>query len=261
MVKIYSRRQEMEQALEAELDLVAQTVTFQSNTYDVNELRFAVPKIGTVYGTALNYEGELANLGEKVNEAPYKNPPKAPVLYIKPRNTFCAHKADIPFPEDSDYLQAGAALGIVLKKQATRVPIDHAADYIAGFTIVNDVSIPHESMHRPAIKQKARDGFCPIGPWVVDASDVDRADDLNIHVYINDERRQSNSTKNLIRDIHTLLADVTDYMTLYEGDVLLVGTPENPPLFQAGDTVRIDIEGIGSLENKAVAKSTKGVNV
>ncbi|EZH67332.1 4-hydroxyphenylacetate isomerase [Bacillaceae bacterium JMAK1] len=261
MVKIYGRRQEMQQTFDAELDVDAQVVRFHSSRSHVNELRFAVPVIGTVYGTALNYRGELTNMGEKVNEEPYKEPPKAPVLYIKPKNTFRSHKADIPFPEDSDYLQVGAALGIVLKKQATRVTVDHASDYIAGFTIVNDVSIPHESMHRPAIKEKARDGFCPIGPWIVDVSDINNADDLAINVYVNDDLKQSNSTKNLIRDVHTLLADVTDYMTLYEGDVLLVGTPENQPLFQVGDTVRIDIEGIGSLENKAVANSIKGVNV
>ena len=150
----------------------------------------------------------------------------------------------------------GAALGIVIGKNAVAVNEQSALDYVAGFTIVNDVSIPHESIYRPAVQQKARDGFCPIGPWIVDRQSVSNPDDLPIRVYINDELRQENSTTNLIRPVARLLADVTEFMTLNPGDVLLVGVPEEAPQAKLGDKVRVEIAGIGILENVIVDEKT-----
>jgi 5-oxopent-3-ene-1,2,5-tricarboxylate decarboxylase / 2-hydroxyhepta-2,4-diene-1,7-dioate isomerase len=149
----------------------------------------------------------------------------------------------------------GAALGLVIGKVATRIKEDSALDYVAGFTIVNDVSIPHTSFYRPAISQKSRDGFCPIGPYIVEKEAVDNADALTIKVSVNGEVRQENTTANLVRSIACLLEDVTDFMTLHPGDILLVGVPENPPVAKVGDQVRIEINGIGYLENTLVNES------
>src|SRR5690606_5661202 len=120
-----------------------------------------------------------------------------------------------------------------------------AMDFIAGYTVVNDVSVPHESVYRPAIPHKSRDGFCPVGPWIVDRDEVELPDQLAIRVFINGELRQENTTANLIRPISKLLADVTEFMTLSAGDVLLVGIPEQAPRVQTGDFVKIEIEGVG----------------
>ena len=106
---------------------------------------------------------------------------------------------------------------------------ENALTYVAGYTIVNDVSVPHDSVYRPAVQHKARDGFCPIGPWIIDRHEVDNPDDLTIRVFINDKLQQENSTSNLIRSVSRLLADVTEFMTLSPGDVLLVGVPEEAP--------------------------------
>jgi 5-oxopent-3-ene-1,2,5-tricarboxylate decarboxylase/2-hydroxyhepta-2,4-diene-1,7-dioate isomerase len=212
-------------------------------------------EIGTVYGTLLNYHGTLAALGDAVNEAPYKAPPKAPVLYIKPVNTVSGHHSPIPVPDGTDQLEVGAALGLVIGKVATRVKEKDALDYVAGFTIVNDVSIPHTSFYRPAISQKSRDGFCPIGPYIVEREAIDNADALTVKVLVNGEVRQENTTANLVRSVARLLEDVTDFMTLHPGDILLVGVPENPPLAKVGDLVRIEIDGIGYLENTLVNES------
>ena len=114
------------------------------------------------------------------------------------------------------------------------------------------MSLPHDSLYRPAYKEKARDGFCPIGPWIVERDEVGNPDDLRVRVYINDELKQENTTSNLIRDVEQLLVEVTDFMTLYEGDVLLVGIPEKVPLARENDYVKIEIEGIGTLANKVV---------
>ena len=114
----------------------------------------------------------------------------------------------------------------MIGKQATHVSEEEALDYVSGYTIVNDVSVPHKSVYRPAVQQKSRDGFCPIGPWIVNRDAVANPDNLVVRVFINDELRQENNTSNLIRSISRLLVDVTDYMTLSPGDVLLVGVPE-----------------------------------
>ncbi|PYZ94832.1 4-hydroxyphenylacetate isomerase [Salipaludibacillus keqinensis] len=228
--------------------------TFKNQIFQANDGQLQIPVSGTIYGTALNYKGELAAMGDNLKEAPYNAPPIAPVLYIKPINTLSPHLAPIPLPNDEKELQVGAALGIVFKKTATQVKLESALDYVAGFTIVNDMSLPHESIHRPAIKQKARDGFCPIGPWIVHADEISEPDNLDITVYVNNELVQKNSTRNLIRNTKQLIEDVTEFMTLSEGDVLLVGTPENPPLVKEGDEIRINIEGMGALVNTVVSE-------
>ncbi|RSL33126.1 4-hydroxyphenylacetate isomerase [Salibacterium salarium] len=213
------------------------------------DINWRVPVEGTIYGAALNYQGELEELGSQLHEKPYNAPPKAPILYIKPVNTLNPHKHSIPMPKGEKELQVGASLGVVFSKTATKVEPESVWDYIEGFTIANDVSIPFESFHRPPIKQKTRDKFCPIGPWIVSKEDVAQPENLKIKVYINGEIKQTTSTHNVSRSIEQLVADVTEFMTLYEGDVLLTGTPEHPPLVQTGDKVQIKIENIGTLEN------------
>lgn len=228
------------------------SIEIQGIDYEIDTLPFDVPVTGTIYGTLLNYKGAYEQLKEKMYEKPYQKPPEAPVLYIKPKNTYVGYGKAIPLPEDIEFLEVGAALGIVIGKTASKVSKDEALDYIEGYTVVNDVSIPHESVHRPAVKEKAHDGFCPIGPWITYSGCVKDPNALNIKVAINGEMVQENSTKNLIRSVETLLEDVTEFMTLYKGDVLLVGVPENAPLVKENDYVKIEIEGIGVLENRVV---------
>ncbi|WP_042349554.1 fumarylacetoacetate hydrolase family protein [Bacillus massiliigorillae] len=222
------------------------------NTYDVSQLQIDVPIKGTVYGTLLNYRGELEAMKEQMNQSPYNAPPKGPILYIKPKNTYTSFAQPIPLPQDTEQLSVGAALGIVIRKTATRITEEEALNYIEGYTIVNDISIPHESVYRPAIRFKARDKFCPIGPWIVNASSVTNPNDLRIRVLINETTVQENTTANLVRPIAKLLADVTDFMTLQAGDILLVGVAEHAPLAKIGDHIRIEIDEIGYLENTIV---------
>ena len=209
---------------------------------------------GTVYGVLLNYKGALAALGDAVHKPPYKAPPKAPVLYIKPANTWIAHGAPIPVPADVDALEMGAALGVVIGRTACRVPAAAALDYVEGYTVVNDVSVPHGSYYRPSIRLKCRDGFCPIGPGIIDRMRAPDPDALSVRVFVDGALRQQNTTANLIRSTARLIADVTEFMTLGAGDVLLTGVPENAPLAHAGQRVAIEIEGVGRLENPLVAE-------
>ncbi len=213
---------------------------------------------GAVYGVLLNYRGALAALGDSVNEPPYKAPPKAPVLYLKPANTWIGDGVPIPVPGDVEALQMGAALGVVIGRTACRVPAESALDCVAGYTVVNDVSVPHESFYRPSIRFKCRDGFCPISAAIVDRARVPDPDALRVRVFVDGTLRQENTTANLIRSTARLIADITEFMTLEPGDVLLTGVPENAPLARAGRRVAIEIDGVGRLENPLVAEDPAG---
>ncbi|MFG6149301.1 fumarylacetoacetate hydrolase family protein [Halobacillus sp. B23F22_1] len=217
---------------------------------DASIKSWASPVIGTVYGTLLNDRKVLEAMGNQLNEAPYKQPPQAPVLYIKPMNTLAGHQSVVELPGDAAELQVGASIGIVIGKQAAKISEYEAYDYIEGFTLVNDISIPHDSVFRPAIKEKARDGFCPIGPWVVSQTDVKQPESLEVNVYVNGEHKQQFLTSSLVRPIPKLLQDVTEFMTLFKGDVLMVGCGHDQPRVTAGDSVRIESAELGVLENK-----------
>lgn len=237
------------QTMEGEINSEG-NIAIHGMEYHIDSLPLDIPKIGTVYGTLLNFKGVYDEYTPLMDKEPYKSSPKAPILYIKPQNTQISHKEAIPLPKNMDVLEMRASLGIVIGKTATNVQQEDVHEYIHGYTIVNDVTIPHENIHRPAIKEKARDGFCPIGPWITCRHSVTNPNDLAIKVYVNGQLQQENTTKHLYRSIEKLVTDVTEFMTLYKGDVLLVGAPENPPLATLNDFVRIEIEGIGSLENR-----------
>ncbi len=209
---------------------------------------------GAVYGTLLNHRPALEALGDNANAAPYKAPPKSPVLYVKPRNTLASNHSKVLIPTGVNELEIGAALGIVIGKTSCRLTQANAVEHIEGFTIVNDVSIPHSVFYRPSVRLKARDGFCPIGPVVAPAKTLATPDALNIRVRIDGVEVHQTSTSNMIRPIAQLLTDVTEFMTLQPGDVLMLGVSHGAPHARAGQRSEIHIEGIGVLENSYVAE-------
>lgn len=213
-----------------------------------------VPITGTVYGTLLNDKDTYNMLEPQMTELPYKKPPTGPILYIKPRNTYNRNKGIIPLPSGVKQVTIGASLGIVIGRTAVSVNEENAMEYIEGYTIVNDVSLKHDSFYRPPIRFNARDGFCPIGPDIKKANLISNPESLKITVSINNEVVQVNSTSELIRPIPTLIKDVTEFMTLYPGDVLMVGVPGNPPVAKDGDKVSIEINQIGCLDNEILSE-------
>jgi 5-oxopent-3-ene-1,2,5-tricarboxylate decarboxylase / 2-hydroxyhepta-2,4-diene-1,7-dioate isomerase len=213
---------------------------------------------GNVYGALLNQRGALAALGAAASQPPYKVPPRAPVLYIKPRNTLNGPGGAVTVTADAPELEVGATLGVVIGRTACRVAAGEALDYVAGYTIVDDVSVPHTSFYRPSIRLKARDGSCCIGPAVVARARIADPDALDIRVYVDGQLAQSGSTRDLVRPVRQLIADVTEFMTLQAGDVLLVGVPPGAPRVRAGQGVVIEIDGLGRLENSFVAEAPAG---
>ena len=217
----------------------------------------SAPRRGTVYGTLLNHHDALAAMGGAVDELPYKTLPQAPILYIKPRNTWLAAGEAIVVPQGVEAVEIGATLGLVIGRSACRVSEADALSFVAGYVIVNDVSVPHASYYRPSVRFKARDTFCPIGPFVPRHA-IGAPDALAISVAIDGRTVHQCSTAGLIRPVARLLAEVSGFMTLAPGDVLTVGVAAGAPQARAGQVVCIVINGLGRLENTLVAEPLFG---
>lgn len=205
---------------------------------------------GTLFGVALNYQGLLRSRLAEFNEPPYQQPPLKPVLFIKTPNTRNGDGQPVVMPA-GERLQPGPALGVVIGKTASRVDEKDALSHVAGYVIVNEFSLPEESYYRPAVKAKCRDGFCALGSEVIELADPHA---LTLKVLVNGEVRQENTTANFVRSVPRLIAELSEFMTLHEGDVLITGTPEGRVDVQPGDEVTVEISGLGRLTNHIVAQ-------
>jgi 5-oxopent-3-ene-1,2,5-tricarboxylate decarboxylase/2-hydroxyhepta-2,4-diene-1,7-dioate isomerase len=208
----------------------------------------------TVVGALLEFQGAWHALEPVMAQPPHHRPPVHPVLYIKPANTWAHHGDPVLLPPDVAEVEVGATLGISFARAASRVSAAQALGFVSGYCIVNDVTVPHQSLLRPPMRQKCRDGFCPIGPWV-SADELRDPGALEIRSYINGELRQRSHTALLRRSVAQLIADVSEFMTLAPGDLLFIGVAEQPARARAGDTIAVEIDGIGRLENPLQAES------
>lgn len=210
---------------------------------------------GTVYGTLLNHRANLAALQAQGDLAAsvYKAPPQAPVLYIKTANTVVGSGARVEVPADAPELEAGATLGLVIGRTATAVSAEQALSHLAGYVLMLDLSVPHASVHRPPVRHRNRDGFCPIGA-LLPAGELADPQQLEIVVSVNGQERQRFRLDALVRRPAQLLADVTEFMSLSAGDVLHLGVPEAAPRVRAGDVVTIAAEGFAPLTTHLVAE-------
>ena len=198
---------------------------------------------GTVYGTLLNFRAEVDAWAPKMSDAPYKAPPHAPVLYVKPANTWSADGAAIAVPASATQVEVGATIAMVMQ----------APGNVAGYVLMNDLSLPHTSFFRPPVKFKCLDGFLGIGSVLVtDAPDPSR---FTLEVKINGVLKQSVAFAGLVRNAAQLLADVNEFMTLGAGDVLMLGCDLGRPLAQAGDRSEISAPGFGTLTNTLLTEA------
>ncbi|AFT69643.1 4-hydroxyphenylacetate degradation bifunctional isomerase/decarboxylase, HpaG1 subunit [Alloalcanivorax dieselolei B5] len=241
--------------------LLRASVDPSDNTVDLGVVRPASrlqwdrPVTGAVYGCLLNFQCELDQLGERIHQPPYNGPPTGPVVYVKTPNTHIASGVPVPIPDDVRQVRVGPALGVLIGETLCRANADQARSAIVGYTVVNDITVPHDSLFRQPLKHKCRDGFCPIGPWLVDADDLPDPATLTMRAYVNGECRHESRLDQLVRPVATLLADISDFTSLYPGDLVLAGVPTGTPLAGAGDTVAVEIDGIGRLENPLVRET------
>lgn len=201
---------------------------------------------GSVYGTLLNFRAEVEALAPQMNQPPYKAPPKAPVLYVKTANTWSVHGAAIAVPARVPEVEIGATIAMVIG--------DHGQ--VAGYVLMNDLSVPHTSFFRPPVKFKCLDGFLGIGEYMLPVEQAGDPSTFSLEVRINGELKQSVDFSKLVRPAAQLRADVNDFMTLQPGDVLMLGCELGRPRAKAGDRVDIAAPGFGTLSNLLVAEAT-----
>ncbi|MGH6610658.1 MAG: fumarylacetoacetate hydrolase family protein, partial [Burkholderiaceae bacterium] len=166
----------------------------------------------------------------------------------------------LPGQRISEQIDYEAELAVIIGRKGANIAASRAMDQVWGYTIVNDVtSRDVQQRHVQWDMGKSFDTFCPMGPWMVDASELDGRD-TRLRLWVNDELRQDARTTDLIFDIPTLIETISRGITLYPGDVIATGTPagvgmgmQPPTWLKAGDKVKIEIDGIGVLENPVVA--------
>lgn len=200
---------------------------------------------GAVYGVLMNDPAALAALGGAVSLPPYKAPPQAPVLYVKPRNTLGGPGATVAVPADVTAFELGAAIGLVIGRTACAVAEARALSHLAGCTLVADLSVPHDSFYRPSVRFKARDGSCLVGPRV---APVD-PDTLALRVSIDGAVVREDRPR-WQRPAARLIADVSEFMTLRPGDILLLGIAAGAPTVRAGQGFAIEAGALGVLEGR-----------
>jgi 5-oxopent-3-ene-1,2,5-tricarboxylate decarboxylase/2-hydroxyhepta-2,4-diene-1,7-dioate isomerase len=180
--------------------------------------------------------------------------PEEPSYFLKPPSSLSSHRAPVARPGGCRYLNYEGEIAVVVGERCLGTSVRDALRYVAGYTVANDWGV-HDFRHADRgsmLRVKGQDGFCPLGPFVVDAADVD-PDDLTIRTFVNGDLAQEGHTgRDLLFSFAYQIADVARLITLEPGDVLLTGTPANSRPVEPGDVVAVEVEGIGRLENPVV---------
>lgn len=186
-----------------------------------------------------NYAAHAAELGNEV--------PAEPLIFIKPASSVVGPHAPIVLPKLSQNVQHEAELAIVIGRRCRNVDAADVPHYVAGITCLNDVTARDiQRRETQFTRAKSFDTFCPIGPWILPGlPQGPRA----VRARVDGEIRQDGSTANMIHDPASLVAFISRVMTLEPGDVVSTGTPEGVGQLLAGQTVEIEIEGVGVLSN------------
>lgn len=210
-----------------------------------------------IFCVGRNYHAHAKELSGSVFKANNNDPAAWPIVFTKVPETVIAHGDDVTLPTGiTDQIDYEAELAIVIGKGGKNISKTEAMSHIWGYTIVNDVTARDVQMrHQQWDLGKSFDTFCPMGPWLVTADTFD-ATRTRVRCWVNDELRQDGQTQDLIFDLPTLIETCSRGITLHPGDVIATGTPAgvgmgfNPPRYlKSGDHVRIEIDGIGTLEN------------
>jgi 2-keto-4-pentenoate hydratase/2-oxohepta-3-ene-1,7-dioic acid hydratase in catechol pathway len=192
--------------------------------------------------------------------------PENPMLFIKSSNALNDPFGAIPIPPNSSQVDYEGELAIVIGKTAKRVPKERALEYVLGYTCANDVSARDWQREKKLnggqfARGKSFDGFCPLGPCLATADEVPNPNALRLRTIVNGQVMQDHTTGDMIFDVPTLISSLSDTMTLRPGAVILTGTPQGvgfartPPVWlKPGDTVVVEIEKVGRLENPVTAE-------
>ncbi|MDQ0253309.1 2-keto-4-pentenoate hydratase/2-oxohepta-3-ene-1,7-dioic acid hydratase in catechol pathway/uncharacterized damage-inducible protein DinB [Evansella vedderi] len=264
---IPNKTNEFLQGGDSSLDAAKEAISFvkgrldtSSAVYEKGSVKIGapVPEPQKIICVGHNYREHILEMKREI--------PKYPVLFAKFANTVIGPEDDIPYFPITEKLDYEAELGVVIGKRAKDVPQEDALDYVAGYTIVNDVtSRDLQKRTLQWLQGKSVDGSAPMGPWLVTKDEIPSPDGLEISLTVNGEERQRSNTANLVFSVPHLVEYLSSIMTLEPGDVICSGTPggvgvamEPPTFLQDGDVVAITVDKVGTLENtvRKVEKET-----
>jgi len=197
------------------------------------------------------------NYAEHVKELKHDMPDEL-CFFCKAPTAVIPHEADIVIPDWYDgQVDYEAELGLIIGKTAYRVPAEDALMYLAGYTIVNDVtarSMQKKDLEKqnPWFRSKSMDTFCPVGPYLVPVDALDDPQQLDIKLMINGQMKQKANTKLMMFKVPEIIAEISKFMTLNPGDIIATGTPAGVGSIQDGDVIEITITGLGTLKNTVV---------
>jgi 2-keto-4-pentenoate hydratase/2-oxohepta-3-ene-1,7-dioic acid hydratase in catechol pathway len=191
-----------------------------------------------------NYAAHATEMGGEV--------PTAPLIFLKPSTAVSGSGDNIAYPPSSERVDYEGELAVVVGRLCRDVPVERAGEVVFGYTCANDVTArDQQKTDGQWSRAKGYDSFCPLGPWI--ETDLDIAD-LRLTTTLNGDVKQDGRTSSIVHKLPDLVAYVTACMTLLPGDVILTGTPEGVGPMSIGDEVAVEIEGIGRLVNKVVAR-------
>lgn len=209
---------------------------------------------GKILGIGLNYKDHAAETG--------REPPKVQTWFVKQATAANGPFDPVELPKVSDKLDYEAELVAVIGQRGRHVPASRAMEIVAGFACGCDYSVRDWQRATPTMNMgKGFDSHAPFGPWIVSPDELGPTEDLGVRSFINGEQRQNGRAGDMIFDVAEQIAHLSAAFTLEPGDVLFTGTPAgvgaafDPPKFvKIGDRVRIEIDGIGHIENEIIAE-------
>lgn len=176
--------------------------------------------------------------------------PAQPSYFLKPPTTLNGHRGVVRRPQGTRFLNYEGELAVVIGRRMHGVPVEDVLSYVAGYTCANDVGL-HDFRHADRgamLRVKGQDGFLPLGPELLPASEFD-PEDFTLRTYLNGEVVQEGGSDDLLFSVAYQLADLCRVITLEPGDVILTGTPANSRPMEPGDVVEVEIDGVGRLSN------------
>ena len=209
-----------------------------------------IERPGKVLAVGLNYKDHAKETGMDL--------PEVPMIFTKQSTSVLGHQGEIHKPKVSDAVDYEGEMAFVIGKKCRHVSKEDALDVIAGVTICNDVSVRDWQIASPTFTMgKSFDTHCPIGPYIVTMDEISDIHNLKIKTYVNDELRQDSCTDQLIFDCFDLIEHITKAFTLEPGDIIATGTSSGVGVVLGkylvpNDVVRIELENVGTLENKVI---------
>lgn len=224
-------------------------ITFTGERWALPDVRLLSPVLPSkVVAIGRNYADHAAEMVSGGDPTP----PEKPLVFLKPSTSVIGPRDVIRLPIESELVHFEGELAVVVSQPAKDVPRERAFDVVLGYTCANDVTARDlQNADGQWTRAKGFDSFCPLGPWIETVLDPG---DLRLTTSVNGDIKQDTRTSALVHDIPTLIAYASRIMTLLPGDVILTGTPAGVGPIVDGDTVTVQIEGIGALTNPVRAK-------